>query len=634
MQTGIQWFNERNNMNRFRQITNLAINLSRPGILIVFFVLTLGFASANPLAAQTKPLVQPKPCANAAVFPDARCGTLTVYENRAKKSGRQIGLNIAVLPALNKDHAPDPLFILAGGPGGDIIGEYMGGPPDAFVTGIRAKRDIVLVDQRGTGGSHALPCDLFPASGGVQQYFGDFAPLEIVRACRTELSKDADLTQYSTPIAMDDLDDVRAALGYDQINLHGGSYGTRAALIYMRQHPTHVRSVFLEGVVPPGAKHPLPRARGTQHALDRLIDDCAAGKVCHAAYPDVRADLNKILADLEKQPAKIQAFNPETKKMETMELTRDGLAARLDISLYSPVTARVMPFLFNQGAKGNLSPLASFVAQNIFGIDTLIARGMWLSVICAEDVQWITDADVVKETAGTFMGGLRANQARAACKEWPLAKIGADYLKPVDSAIPVLMVSGDADPATPVWLAVETAKHLPNSRHIIVNFGAHGVPGPCMDHLIENFFDAGSAKSLDASCLDAVRRPEFFTQSSAAANPFSDIPASATPSAIWRGAINAGGSKLRLVLRVYTAADGKLSAALDSVDQPGANNLRVDAISIEKNHLHFEMKGINAVYDGDISEGGSDIHGTFTQNSGGLPLDFHRDDTNASSGKL
>lgn len=621
-------------MSYVQQINRLAISASRPRVLILFLAFATGFLMANPLAAQTPLKVQSKPCANAAGYPDARCGTLTVYENRAKKSGRQIALNIAVLPALNKDHAPDPVFILAGGPGGDIVGEYMGGPPNAFVTGIRAKRDIVLVDQRGTGGSHALPCDLFPTSAGVQGYFGDFAPLGIVRACRVELSKDADLTQYSTPIAMDDLDDVRAALGYDQINLHGGSYGTRAALVYMRQHPTHVRSVFLEGVVPPGAKHPLPRARGTQHALDRLFDDCAADKVCHQAYPDVRADLTKILADLEKQPAKIQALDPGTKKMETLELTRDGLAGRLDISLYSPATARVMPYLFHQGAQGNLTPLASFLAQNVFQLDTLIARGMWLSVICAEDVQWITDADVVKETAGTFMGPLRANQARAACKEWPLAKISADYLKPVDSIIPVLIVTGDADPATPPWLAEEAAKHLPNSRQVIVNFGAHGVPGPCADHLIENFFDAGSAKSLDASCLDAVRRPEFFILSSAEAHPFSDIPASAIPYAIWRGALNSGGRKLRLVLRVYRGADGKLSAAMDSLDQDGSSNLRVDAISVEKNHLRFEMKGIGAVYDGEISESGADLHGTFTQNSGGVPLDFHRDDPNGPAGKL
>jgi pimeloyl-ACP methyl ester carboxylesterase len=621
-------------MSDARQILKLTIRANRSGILVVFLALATAFATANSLAAQTKPLVQPKPCANAPMYPDARCGTFTVFENRAAKSGRQIALNVAVLPALNKDHALDPVFILAGGPGGDIIGEYMGGMPDAFVTAIRAKRDIVLVDQRGTGGSHALPCDFFPPSGDVQQFFGSFAPLEVVRACRAALSKEADLTQYSTPIAMDDLDDVRAALGYDRINLHGGSYGSRAAMIYMRQHPTHVRSVFLEGVVPPGDKQPLPRARGTQHALDRLIDDCAADKVCHQAYPDVRADLNKILADLEKQPAKIQVLNPATRKMETMELTRDGLADRLDISLYSPVNARVMPYLFNQGAQGNLGPLASFVAQNVFRMESAIARGMWFSVMCAEDVQWINDTDIAKETAGTFMGPLRVNQARAACKEWPLAKISVDYLKPIDSTIPVLMVSGDADPATPPWLAVAAAKHLPNSRHVIVNFGAHGVPGPCMDHLIENFFDAGSAKSLDTSCVDDVRRPAFFTLSSAEAHPFSDIPAGATPSAVWRGALDVGARKLHLVLRVYTAADGRLSAAMDSVDQPGSSNLRVDVISIQKNHLHFEMSGIGAVYDGDISENGADLHGTFTQNSGGLPLDFHRDDPNAPAGKF
>jgi pimeloyl-ACP methyl ester carboxylesterase len=621
-------------MNRERQISNQMNKLKWVRISVAAFTLAVGFVTASSLAAQVAPKVQPKPCANAAGYPDARCGTLTVYENRAAKSGRQIALNIAVLPALSKEHAPDPLFIIAGGPGGDIVGSYMSGPPTPFVTAIRAKRDIVLVDQRGTGGSHALPCVFFPASGDAQQYFGDFAPLDRVRECRENLSKGADLTQYLTSIAMDDLDDVRAALGYDRINLHGGSYGSRAAMIYMREHPTHVRSVLLEGVVPPGDKQPLPRARGTQHALDRLIDDCAADKACHDAFPDVRADLNTILASLEKQPAKIQVLNPATRKLETVELTRDGLAGRLDIALYSPATARLMPFLFDQGAHGNLTPLASYIALNIFQQEAEVARGLWLSIVCAEDVQWITDAEIAKETAGTFMGGLRVNSARAACKEWPRAKINADYLKPVDSTIPVLMVSGDADPATPLWLAVAAAKHLPNSRHIIVNYGAHGVPGPCMDHLVESFIDAGSAKSLDDSCVNEIRRPEFFTPNSAAAHPFSDIPAGSIPSEVWRGTLQAGGQNLRLALRIYRSADGKLAGAMDSLDQEGSSNLKVDAISIEKNHLHFEMKALSAVYDGDITPNGADVHGNWKQGAGSLPLDFHRTDSTSPGGKL
>jgi pimeloyl-ACP methyl ester carboxylesterase len=610
-------------MNIRRAITNQTSKLKVRGISIAMFTLAMSFASPHPLAAQNTPKFALSSCADSSKYPDAKCGTVTVFENRETKSGRQIALNIAVLPALTPEHQPDPIFMIAGGPGQAGVALFMQGVRKDFIAAVRVKRDIVLVDQRGTGGSHALPCDLYPASSGVQALFDEFGPGDIVRACRETLSKHADLTQYTTPVAMDDLDDVRAALGYDKINLQGGSYGTRAALVYMRQHPTRVRSAILEGVAPTDYKLPLPVARATQHALDRVIQDCAEDAVCHKAYPDVRADLNFVLSALDKGPVKIQVVNPTTKKPEMMEMTRNGFADRLGHLLYSPDLARLVPFVLNQAAHGDLGTYASINASVIVQIESGINRGMYLSITCAEDVPWITDAEIVKETAGTIMGARRTEYARSACKEWPRAKITADYIKPVYSLAPVLMLSGDADPVAPSWIADGVAKHLPNSRHIIIKYGAHTTSAPCLDKLMEQFLDAGSAKSLDDSCVSEIHRPAFFTQASMS-DQFSDIPTTAKPTEVWEGAIQAGGQKLRLVLRIYRAADGKLSAAVDSLDQDGAVNLRVNSISIEKNHLHFEMKAINVVYDGDINENGSDLHGTWKQGPNGFPLDFHR----------
>jgi pimeloyl-ACP methyl ester carboxylesterase len=610
----------------FRQAnTYHASKLKFRAISFAIFTLSIAFMSTGPLAAQNTPNFVSRPCADSSKYPDAKCGTVTVFENREAKSGRQIALNIAVLPALNQEHQPDPFFMIAGGPGQAVVGLFMQGVRKDFIAAVRANRDIVLVDQRGTGGSHPLPCELYPASAGVQALFGEFAPAEVVRACRDTLSKDSDLTQYTTPIAMNDLDDVRAALGYDKINLQGGSYGTRAALVYMRQHPTRVRSAILESLAPTDYKLPLPVARATQHALDRVIQDCAQDAVCHKAYPDVRADLNLVLAALDKGPVKIQVVNPTTKKSETIEMSRNGFADRLRDLLYSPDLARLVPFVLNQAAHGDLGTYASINASVITQIEAGINRGMYLSITCAEDIPWITDAEIAKETAGTIMGARRTEYARSACKEWPRAKITADYIKPVYSLAPVLILSGDADPVAPSWIADGAAKHLPNSRHIIIKYGAHTTSAPCLDKLMEQFLDAGSAKSLDDSCVNDIHRPAFFTQASLS-DQFSDIPATTKPSDVWEGAIEAGGQKLRLVLRVYRAADGKLSAALDSLDQAGAVNLRVNSISVEKNHLHFEMKAINVVYDGDISENGDALHGTWKQGPNGLPLDFHRTD--------
>ena len=250
-------------------------------------LVTLLFASIQVSAARPdtpKPPLELKTCQVKGIKGDVKCGTLEIFENRATRKGRKIPINIVVLPATGAKREPDPVFYFAGGPGSAATEDAPG--IAGMLASIREHRDLVFVDQRGTGQSNPLNCDLFnPAD--PQSYFGSFFPVDDVRKCREQLEPKADLTLYTTTIAMDDLDDVRAALGYEQINLYGGSYGTRAALVYLRQHPKHVRTVMLHGVAPTNQLMPLNFPQDTERALQGVLSECEADETCNKAFPQV-----------------------------------------------------------------------------------------------------------------------------------------------------------------------------------------------------------------------------------------------------------------------------------------------------------------------------------------------------------
>ena len=254
------------------------------GFVFLAFVATLQAASTTPL---TRTSFELKPCKPEGIEGDAKCGTLEVFENRATQQGRKIKLNILVLPATGQQREPDALFYFAGGPGSAAAEDAPGIAP--ILANVREHRDLVFVDQRGTGQSNPLNCELFD-SADPQSYLGSFFPIDDVRKCREQLEPKADLTLYTTNIAMDDLDDVRAALGYDQIDLYGGSYGTRAALVYLRRHPKHVRTVILHGVAPTNQFMPRSFPQDTERALQGVLSECEADEACHTAFPNVKAD--------------------------------------------------------------------------------------------------------------------------------------------------------------------------------------------------------------------------------------------------------------------------------------------------------------------------------------------------------
>lgn len=442
----------------------------------------------------------------------AQCATYEVFENRAARTGRKIGLKLVVLPAAGPGRAPDPLFFFAGGPG-DAATRMAAGLARAFAEVLK-RHDIVLVDQRGTGGSHGLHCELFDRAD-LQGFLGDFFPPEAVKKCRAELEKDADLTQYTTSIAMDDIDDVRAALGYERINLWGGSYGTRAALVYLRRHGEHVRTATLMGVAPTTDPMPLHFARDAQRALDGVLADCEAEAACGAAFPKLKAEVAAVFERLGKGPASVEVLHPQTGEPKTVRLSRDLVAEALRYLMYSSGTAGLIPALLHRAAQGDFGPLAEFA---LFGRQAIVGglgTGLYLSITCAEDLPWIQPLEGEREARGTFLGDYRLVQQRRACALWPQAKVPPSDLAPVEAKAPVLILSGQWDPATPPALGEQTARHLPNSRHVVVPHGGHDYDGleglGCVQRLQEQLIERGSTEALDTACVADVKRRPFPT---------------------------------------------------------------------------------------------------------------------------
>jgi pimeloyl-ACP methyl ester carboxylesterase len=449
--------------------------------------------------------VEMKPCDNPNLTSDVLCTKYEVFENRATKTGRRIPLNIILLPSTNQQRpAPDPLFYLAGGPGGAATGYAT----EKFIQNLRRNRDVVLVDQRGTGESNPLNCPSPGSREDMRPYFGEPFPAERVRACRAELEKVADLSQYTTSIAMDDLDEVRDALGYDRVNIYGGSYGSTTSLVYLRQHADHVRAVAIFGIAPPAAKIPLSFAKGVQDSMNRLFADCAADKECNAAYPDVSGDFKKVVAQFDNGPVEVTATNVYTRTPQKVTVNRDAFVDGIRQLLYVPTAAAALPALIHIGAGGDLGPLVGTAFQVVSQIDAKIARGMQFSVICAEDAPFITEEDVKTTSANSFYGDARVRPTMKACEEWPKAKVAASFLEPVKSDKPVLLVSGALDPVTPPWLAQIVAQTLPNGKLVVIHNATHS-SYECVENLVGAFIDKGTTQGLDTSCVDKIQRPPF-----------------------------------------------------------------------------------------------------------------------------
>ncbi|HEU5056958.1 MAG TPA: alpha/beta fold hydrolase, partial [Kofleriaceae bacterium] len=363
--------------------------------------------------------------------------------------------------------------------------------------------DVVLVDQRGTGGSGALSC---PVS--FSDPLRPVLDLEVVRACRDRLSARADLASYSTAAAVADLDAVRAALGHDRIDIIGLSYGTRVAQEYLRAHPDRVRAVVLLGTVSPADRLPLPFAHNAHQVLVRLAQECAADVACHRAVPDMLADVAAVRATLATGKVEVALAGD---RVATLEAGPFWEAVRAQLVTAS--SQRRLPWLLHEAALGRFAPIV--VASGRTAGPDLAANGLLLSVSCPEDTLHIAAAELGAADQTVF-GAYRVRQQLAACEAWGLPAVPRGGF--VDSDAPVLLLAGGMDHVTPVRAAEEVAAHLPRSRVVVVPALGHfpeGLSGmECYERVIHGFLVAGDAADLDLQCLQAMQPPPFQTQPS------------------------------------------------------------------------------------------------------------------------
>jgi pimeloyl-ACP methyl ester carboxylesterase len=450
--------------------------------------------------------VRPHPCRVPGVEGEVLCATYPVWENRATRKGRKIGLHIVILPALDPDKHPDPIFEFGGGPGEGIT-EIAAGYPDDD----RRKRDIVLVDQRGTGRSNPLDCTLYGEPVDFRRAAGDVFPIAEVKACRDRLAKGADLAQYTTDAFADDLDEVRRWLGYGKINLRGGSYGTRMAQVYWRRHPETVRSVVLIAVAPTDLFLPLRHAWSGQRALDLLLAECAGQPACRAAFPNPKADLTALRERVDRGVT-VTVTNTRTGERQEVRPTWGLVAEGIRFLMYGQGGGS-LPLQIRRAARGDLAPLVQMAIERRLGIDEVLAMGLLFSVTCGEDLPFITDGMTRKETAGTLLGDYRIRQQKAVCEVWPQTprdQVPADVHALVRSDVPVLLISGERDPVTPPEYADHASQFMTNRLQVVVPRGSHGGAGECTDKLMRDFIDRAAVKGLDPTCAATAYGPTPF----------------------------------------------------------------------------------------------------------------------------
>lgn len=429
-------------------------------------------------------------------------GYYTVPENRLTGKGREIRIGFVVIPARAEKAAPDPVFILHGGPGAPATAHFR----NQLNGWLREKRDVVLIDQRGTGSSHKLQVPMPGSDDDLQGYFTSYFRPEIYLAALPGLQAKADLSQYTTNHAVDDFDEIRAALGYATINLRGGSYGSRSALVFLRRHPESIRSATLQGIAPIAYRNPLPHARGAQEALDLIFEEIRSTPRYAKAFPRLEAKFKTILGQLEREPVKVTLEHPKTGAEQEILMDRDAFAEAVRLQLYTMQGNRRLPRMLLQAHAGNFRPLAEASLAFHRATHGMLAWGMLMCVTGSEDIWRIDPEEIEAACRGTFLGTTRVRQQMAVAAIWPSGRVDASFAEAVAVDVPVLLFSGSHDPATSPFWGAEAASHLPNALHVVVP-GGHGVSGPEVHKLERQFLEQASIKELDVRPISGLKLP-------------------------------------------------------------------------------------------------------------------------------
>jgi len=439
----------------------------------------------------------------------AECGVLEVAENPAEPHGRQLGLHVARVGAISRRKQPDPLFVLAGGPGA-AAGAFYASVAPAFAR-IQRDRDVVLLDQRGTGGSNPLACT-GPAD--LPERASEEEIVAATRACLAALAGRADPAYYTTSLAVQDLERVRAALGLERINLYASSYGTRVAQQYLRRFPLRVRSVILDGVVPIAAPIGPATAIDAEAALTDILRRCAQEAHCRDRFGDPAADYRAVRAALAGNRAvAVSIVDPTSAEARRLSFTAETLATVLRLLSYVPEYAALLPLLLHAGAQQDYAPLASQYLMVERAYAETIATGMHNSVVCAEDVPFFAAHPIERaQLAATYLGTRQLDGLEAVCRVWPRGAVDEDLHAPLHSEVPALLLSGSDDPVTPPAYAHAVARGYTHNLDLVLEGFGHGqLTTPCIDRIMAQFIARARVESLDVSCVRAARPLAFFT---------------------------------------------------------------------------------------------------------------------------
>jgi pimeloyl-ACP methyl ester carboxylesterase len=471
--------------------------LQRAGCALAFAAVAAG-ATAGP-----------SPCRLRGVEHEALCGSVSRPLDPVRPNAAQIAVHYAVLPALARNKLPDPVFFFAGGPGQSAI--EIAPQVAAMLVRFANRRDIVLIDQRGTGRSAPLLCDADDPALPLAELFAAERQRERLAACLIQLKAlpHGDLRYFTTTLAMQDADAVRAALAAERINIVGGSYGTRAALEYQRQFPARVRRAVIDGVTPPDMVLPAASSTDNQAALDAMFAACESDQACAVREPRLRERWHALLLSL---PRTIELRHPLTDHAESLRLTRDVLLGMVRGPLYVPAFTAALPAAIGQATRGRLDALAG-LAQALGGRrGSQIAAGMHFSVVCAEDVPRLAQAT---DRPGSDFGEAFGSLYREVCSRWPRGEVPAAFYSLTPAAAATLVLSGGIDPVTPPRHGERVAEALgAKARHVVVPNAGHGVMAlGCMRDVLYRFVDAASddeALKVDAACVTGIPRPPMF----------------------------------------------------------------------------------------------------------------------------
>lgn len=438
----------------------------------------------------------------------ARCGALLRPENPADPDSPTIELRIAVVPALNLSPENDPIVPIAGGPGQGSV-EFYAAMEVAFEP-LRRDRDILLVDQRGTGESARMDCPIDDDAILFETEFSIDDTMEFIGDCLDDLPHDP--RYFTTSVAVTDLEAVRVALGYSALNLYGVSYGTRVAQHFARRYPEATRTVVIDGVVPPQISLGPEIATESQKAVNNILARCAEDAACNERFPDIEATFARIVAELRAAPVEVDVPHPNTGRVDSVSFGEGQFAGAVRLLAYNPTSIALLPLFIHEAGEGNWVPLGAQFMMTALQMSDMLALGMHNAVMCTEDVPFL-DKDTIdyEGIEASYMGSFQLETLEAICASWPAGPIDDDFKAPLATDLPVLLLSGDADPITPPRYAELAAVDLSNATHLVGKHQGHGqISAGCTSQVVADFVAAADPTGLDTECLERNFVMPFF----------------------------------------------------------------------------------------------------------------------------